>query len=192
MNPLLIPNPELEQKIQAKVQQQQMEDAAGAQAATVPFPGPLREVYAGKQDIPVGKWTVRMFWDADFEILERLQHPMAAFLTAAISGKPTDLEGYTGRGPSAWQLNWIMTRPIAEVDKVLVEGGPALLNTKARAEFGELQLAQLSEFVGPILEQLTRYWGPAPSPERVEGEHSPNPPRPSGAILTVSDGGSTK
>ncbi len=170
--------PEFEQRVQEGIAQQQAEDRAGAEAAAVPFPGPLHDVYAGQQEIPVlgGRWKVRMFWDADFETLEQLNHPLASFLAAAMVGKTQDINGYTGRGVTAWQVNWILTRPVRVVSEFIRQQGPSALTDKAREEFGELQLHELSHFIGPVMEQLTRYWAPAPAPEPVvEGEKSRDP-----------------
>lgn len=182
--------PEFEKQVQEGLARQQAEDKAGAVAAATPFPGPLRDIYAGQQEIPVGRWKVRMFWDADFEILEQLNHPLASFLAAAVAGKPQEINGYTGRGATAWQVNWLLTRPIKEAYAFLRQHGPDGVTQAARDEFGELQLLELSQFVGPVMEQITRYWAPAPAPEeKAEGEQS-HPP--SLGALTVSDGGLKK
>ena len=176
---------DIESKVAATIAQQRSEDAAGKFAASLALPGPLVDVFAPQPDIKVGKYTVRPFFDADFEYLQFLKHPFAAFAV----GQTAALETFVPRGPEAWQLFWIMTNPVETVDAEFSNHGEAGVKAAAKKEFGSYQLGALFALYQAVVKQLTIYassvvgYGPADTGE--EGEEAAKVQRPpSGAQLT--------
>lgn len=143
----------IESQIAAKVREQRLEDQAAKIALATPRPGPLRDVFASQQDIKVSKYSVRPFFDVDFEYLQELDHPLA---NCAV-GNIEDLESFIPRGPKAWQLFWLMTTPVVEVDKAFVAGGPEAVKAAARAEFSKYQLGALYALYQAVVKQLLVY-----------------------------------
>ena len=161
---------DFEQQIAETVARHEREDNAGRRAAAEPLPGPLRDAFAIQPNITVGPFSVRPFYDIDFEFLALLQHPLHKMMTAN--------EGdFVPRGPHAWELCWIMTRDPDEVEAVVKEGGVDKLRASARKEFGKMRLPALGEISKAIVAQLTGYWSPVMEygPAKQEGEQSPNP-----------------
>ena len=58
-----------------KIEQAKQEKEVISQANSVPLPGALRDAFSPQQDIVVGKYSVRAFYDLDFEILQQIDHP---------------------------------------------------------------------------------------------------------------------
>ena len=175
-----------EQQIRATLVQQQKEDAIGKVAASLALPGPLLDVFAPQPPIVVGKYTVRPFFDADFEYLQILKHPFAAFAV----GRTTELEAFVPRGPEAWQLFWIMTNQVETVDAEFANHGEAGVKAAAKREFGSYQLGALFAIYKAVVQQLTVYAssvvGYGPADTGVEGEEGGGKKQlpPSGAPLT--------
>lgn len=166
--------PEVQAKIDATQRAQAAEDAAGRQAAATPLPGPLRDVFALVPDIAVGPFKVRPFYDIDFEFLTALNHPLKDMM---VEGKISDK--FLPTGAMAWQLCWMMTRPVDEADAVFKKG-VLEVNVAARAEFGKLQLPALAKLIEAVIRQMTIYWSPSLEygavEQRAEGESvSANP-----------------
>jgi len=174
----------IEKKIAATVAQQNAEDFMGKFAASLALPGPLVDIFAPQPAIQVGKYSVRPFFDADFEFLQLLKHPFAAFAV----GQTAALETFVPRGPEAWQLFWIMTNPVEVVDAEFTNHGETGVKAAARREFGSYQLGALFAIYQAIVKQLTVYassvvgYGPADS--GAEGEDAKEQRPPSGAQST--------
>lgn len=174
----------IEAEIAEKVRAQKQEDAVGKFAASLALPGPLVDIFAPQPAIQVGKYSVRPFFDADFEYLQLLKHPFAAFAV----GQTASLESFIPRGPEAWQLFWIMTNPVETVDAEFANHGEAGVKSAAKKEFGNYQLGALFALYQAIVKQLTTYassvvgYGAADSGE--EGEDAKEQRPPSGAPLT--------
>ena len=174
----------IETKIAETVKRQRAEEQVGKFAASLALPGPLVDVFAPQPAIQVGKYSVRQFFDADFEYLQFLKHPFAAFAV----GQTAALQSFIPRGPEAWQLFWIMTNPVETVDAEFANHGEAGVKAAAKREFGSYQLGALFALYQAIVKQLTIYassvvgYGPADTGE--EGEDAKEQRPPSGAQLT--------
>ncbi len=134
-------------------------DELARQAAANPLPGPLTDVFAIQQDIQVGQWTVRPFYDIDFEFLHTLEHPLAVMMAKGIQGQTQDTVAYIPRGPDAWVLAWIMTRSPEDVEAVF-KRSITEVRERAKNEFSKLQLGALYALNMAIIRQLERYWSP--------------------------------
>lgn len=163
---------QLKERISATQAQQAADDALGVRAATATLPGPLLDVWAPVPDIEVGPYKVRRLVDGDFVRLAALGHKLNSF--TAVSEWLTSPEP---SGPEAWLLNWMMTRPVAEVKAAMTEG-PAAVRAKAEAAFDDASGIQLALVMKAIVEQLAIYLGTRIEykPNQVEGENSSPPP----------------
>ena len=189
--------PEIQAVIDAKVKEQRLADEAGLKAAAVPFPGPTREAFALNQHIEVGQWKIRPFYDIDIEFLSQLKHPLHDMMQAGMRGDPVQ-ESFTPRGPEAWVLAWILTHPIEDTEKRLLEDGKIEeLKRLARAEFSRLQLPAIAQIVTAAITQMKIYYSPVlgygEAKTNAEGEQSANPPSAEspGKASTVSAGSLT-
>jgi hypothetical protein len=154
-----------------KIEQAKQEKEVIAQANSVPLPGALRDAFSPQQDIVVGKYSVRAFYDLDFEILQQIDHPLAKM---AMGGDRFGEKFEDLRGQSAWSVCWLLTHSIDEVDDIASNGPEAVLKA-SRKEFSRLQLGGLLEISKAVLEQFSRYFstvvGLIPS-ETEEGSSS--------------------
>ena len=170
----------MDAKLAEIVREQGEKDMVGRQAAAEPLPGPAREAFAVNGDIMVGDYRVRRFVDRDFEFLSALKHPLYLMMTSGMKGEEAPPDQYIPRGPAAWELCWIMTRPCAEVKKFIKANGLDGLKEAADAEFGEKTLAELTKLSEAVIHQMGVYWAPVlkygPSENKAEGEQSSNPP----------------
>ena len=137
-----------------KIEAAQKEKAVIAEANSTPMPGALRDAFSPQQDIVVGKYVVRPFYDLDFEILQQIDHPLAkmAMGGSKFGDKIQDL-----RGQSAWAVCWLLTHSVDEVDELSANGSEAVLKA-SRKEFSRLQLGGLLEISKAVLEQFGRYF----------------------------------
>lgn len=177
--------PELPPQVRELVEKARREDAAASQALSEPNPGVLRDVFAVQPDIPVGKYRVRPFYDRDHEFLAALNHPLEDMVKSAMQGKDSAVD-FLPTGAPAWQLCWIMTRPVKEVSKFVRERGLDALRESAADEFGECQLGALAAICLAVTRQMSTYirsvvaYGPAAGPEE-EGAAADAPANPAGA-----------
>lgn len=137
-----------------KLAQAKADGEATAAANAVPLPGALRDAFSPCQDIPVGKYKVRPFYDLDFEILQMCDHPLAKM---ALGGERYGEKIQDFRGKSAWLACWILTHSVDEVDELSQQGASAV-HAAARKEFSRLQLGGLLEISKAVLEQFGRYF----------------------------------
>jgi hypothetical protein len=137
-----------------KIEQAKQDKEIIAQANSVPLPGALRDAFFPQQNIVVGKYVVRPFYDLDFEILQQIDHPLAkmAMGGSKFGDKIQDL-----RGQSAWAVCWLLTHSVDEVDELSANGPEAVLKA-SRKEFSRLQLGGLLEISKAVLEQFGRYF----------------------------------
>lgn len=134
-------------------EQLRLENLAAERAASTPNPGPLVDVFAPQQEIKVGPYSVRQFYDVDFEYLQLIEHPYAQVAL----GDVKEVEEWKPRGPKAWELFWIMTTPVETVEAVLAEGGVALLSKQAKERFGKSSLGALVAVYTAVVKQLQTY-----------------------------------
>ena len=181
--------PEVPEAVRKTLERAQLEDEVGKQALAAPLPGPLDKVFAPEQTVKVGRWTVQPFYDAHFEFLVALQHPLADMMQSVFGGgesKESPELDQMPRGPRAWELAWIMTRPIDDVEAVIKKGGMDLVREQAKQEFSRLRLFDLIQLLQVIMAQVGVYWSPtkgyAEKPVATDGNgeegvaQSPAPP----------------
>lgn len=142
-----------EQQIQEGLLRQQQEDLAARKASAEVLPGPLRDVFAVQPEIKVGKWSVRPFYDLDFEILQSTQHPLYEEMMAGIEGRETR-QNYLPRGQSAWTLFYMMTRDPEKLDEQIKADGLPAIAVAAKKEFGRLQLGAIMELYKAVVHQI--------------------------------------
>ena len=147
------------------------EDAAAKQALGNPLPGPLKQALAISQEIPVGPWKIRPLCDGDFEVLVELDHPIRKIMEVqfemAFRGKAPEndvgFDCYTPRGPSMWQLAWMMTRPAKTVMLTIRTGTIAALKNAAENEFYAVPTPVLVQIYMAIASQISTCWSTAMS-----------------------------
>ena len=147
-------NGELPAGLVEKINQTKENNEAVALANAVPLPGALADAFSPQQDIVVGKYKVRPFYDIDFEILQLCEHPLAKM---ALGGEKYGEKIQDLRGQAAWVACWILTHDVDEVD-TLAQSGKEAVQKAARKEFGRLQLGGLLEISKAVLEQFGRYF----------------------------------
>ena len=195
MNPNLVPD-----DVRAEVDRIRVEDDAGRRALAEPLPGPLRDALAIDGAIKVGRWSVRPFYDIDYEFLSMLDHPLYRMMRSAMAGGPEPDDDMTPRGPTAWELAYILTREPDAVEAVIKEGGVAALKENAKREFSRLRkLRELADLTAACVKQMGVYWSPViaygEKQTKIEGEEGGQdnevPFPPSAGRWTVSAGSST-
>lgn len=172
------------------LRRQAAEDEAGRQAAAVPLPGPVADAFAQPQDIVVGPYRVRPFYDGDIEHLQNLKHPLFLNMTAGLHGEePPSITADATRGPHAWNLCYLMTHTPEEGDALMASGK---LVEEAKKKFSRMQIRGLTALYSSILTQMQRYWDPvlsfgAAEEKKEEAKAAPNPPL-TAVPLTGMDG----
>lgn len=146
-------NQSIEEKIKQAVRQAKEEDSAAMIASATALPGALQDVFSVQPDIKVGKYSIRPFFDADFEWLQALGHPFAAFAI----GDTKNLTEFVPRGPHAWQLFLLLTRTPTDVDNLFIESGAERFKAEAKKEFGGYQLGALFKLYEACVKQLAIY-----------------------------------
>ena len=133
------------------------EVAAGAgvvrDANSEPLPGAAADAFAIPQHIDVkGRYQVRPFYDADFEIMKALDHPLRKMV---LGGEKfgEKLEDFSGM--NCWVLCWLMTHDCDHVD-ALAETGVEAMKSAAKKEFSRLPWAALIEIQKAVFEQFGR------------------------------------
>lgn len=134
--------------------------AASAQANAIPLPGALKDAFATAPEIRVDKYFVRPFYDADFEFLQELNHPLHEVMIA--SQAKGDVDTSKHKRSSAWELFYIFTKDVDFIDDLFQRGpdGIAELRKNARAEFKKIQGPLFLALDNAIGEQIKRYWSP--------------------------------
>jgi hypothetical protein len=172
---------EIQERLKQEAKQQRIEDLAAPYASAAANPGPLRDVFAPQQNIKVGPYSVRPFYDVDFEYLQILDHPFQSFAV----GNVEEMEKFVPRGLKGWQLLWLLTTPISEVEQAFNEDDAvSLVNEMARNKFKHGQLAQFLLLYQAIVKQLTVYasavvgYEPAEEPTKDGKGASKSPPSP--------------
>lgn len=150
------------------------QDAAGHRAAAAALPGPLKEAFALAQGIPVGPWTVRPFYDIDFEFLAALDHPLSKMYRDALRGADTTAM-FIPSGYPMWEAAWVMTRDQDEVELMLSSPtGAQEMRNAAKKEFGRQPAKALGELFKAIMRQVEIGSSTTVQfenePEQVEGE----------------------
>jgi hypothetical protein len=137
-----------------KLEQAKLDKESTQAANATPLPGALADAFSPDQNIIVGKYKVRPFYDLDFEILQMCEHPLAKM---ALGGERYGEKIQDLRGASAWLACWLLTHDVDEVDEVSQQGKEAVQKA-ARREFSRLQLGGLLEISKAVLDQFGRYF----------------------------------
>lgn len=173
---------QLPQEVLQRQAEQEMEDQAGRISATVALPGATFDAFAPQPNIRVGKFEVRPFYDADYEWLQVLDHPLQKTMASAMDGKKNEESNPIIRGPQAWELCWMMTTPVEEVDAAFAKGVEEVRRL-AREKCKLFRIAQMQLLITAIYEQASIYWSPVigydTKVEKKEGEAAApqaNPP----------------
>jgi hypothetical protein len=148
--PIIIP-PAVQAKIAETQANQAADDQKGSAALTSALPGPLRDIFAPAPDIKAGKYNVRRFVDRDFMFLSQLGHPLNRF-TAMADGS----YNFEPSGPLAWQLCWLLTRPIAAAKDEFKKGADHVKEL-AEDEFGDNGVIAIAAFLTTIAKQMEIY-----------------------------------
>lgn len=153
-------NGELTEHLKKRLESKADEIQAMARANTIPLPGPLAEVFSTAPEIKVGKYVVRPFYDADFEFLQILQHPLHELMIESQAGGKVDSSKHSRS--SVWQLFYIFTHDIDDIDALFALGneGVETLKKCARKEFSRLQGPAVQALDAAIGKQIERYWSP--------------------------------
>lgn len=136
------------------------------------MPGPIEDAFSPVPEIKVGKYTIRVFCDGDFEMLEKMNHPI--FKTTFGVGKfGESLEDF--RGINSWRLFYLLTRPFDEAETQFKQGLEAYDNC-ARKEFSGYRFKALAELMKAVYRQHDIYWGPVLTYDNPKDEsESPQP-----------------
>ena len=136
------------EKIAAIVERREI----SARAAATPLPGALADAFTFQPDIKVGKYIVRAFCEADFEYLQALEHPMHEILIATFSGKESSAD-YFSSGQKAWELCYLLTHSIDELDN-LFKAGKQAVKDAAEKEFKRLPFGSVSTIHAAAVKQI--------------------------------------
>ena len=167
----IVITPELQAKIAATQAQQADADKIGLKAAGTTLPGPARDVWCDVPDIKEGPFTIRRLRDGDFVRLAQLGHPLNSFNAIGAWLKEPQPSG-----KEAWMLNWLMSRPVAEVKAIIAKGRDAV-EAQAEEQFSELDGYQLAHLMYAVVKQISIYMGAKVDYEQVQtGEAGSSPP----------------
>ena len=125
--------------------------SASKEANAKSLPGPLADAFAIPDSIRVGKYLVRPVLEVDMLFLQQLEHPLYKMLNEK------DSEDFKMSGPLAWQLCYIFTH---DVDDVELAVSDHTLKANAQKEFGRLQIGGISKIVEAVMQQLAAYAAP--------------------------------
>jgi hypothetical protein len=159
--------------------------AAGRQAMAEPVPGSVRDAVLQRTPIPVGDYSVRACEDGDIELLSLLEHPMNELrlqVAAMPDGDPEQrkqsfdaiwskwVESHQYRGPHAWEICFLLTRPGEEADAIFEKGGLDAVRNAARREFRRLSPRAIMELTPVCITQYLRSWNTMLSYGSSEGD----------------------
>jgi hypothetical protein len=148
---------EIPKHVLAKQAEQDIEDQAGREAAHKPFPGSSKaafDIFPNKQ---AGPFSIRPFYDGDFDILESINHPLIAWVSEPEESRKSKYP--PTRGKTAWEIMWLLSTPIEEIEERFEKGTLKNdLEKLPRLKFGRLRAEALAEIYGVIYEQLSLYW----------------------------------
>lgn len=144
--------------IEQKIAQAQQDRQVVAEANATPLPGALGNAFTPCQNITVkaeGKeFTVRPFYEIDFEVLQMCEHPLAKM---ALGGERYGEQVKDLRGEHAWVACWLLTTDVDTVDTV-AEDGPKAVRKAARKVFSRMQLGGVLSVSKAVLEQFSLYF----------------------------------
>lgn len=119
--------------------------AAEKEAGALPLPGPAGDAFSSGP-IQVGEFSVRKVVAYDWRILQKLNNPHIL----ALCGRTANVEPDEY---SDWQLIWVLTHSLDEIDATLKKGD---LDSRCRNEIASLDLPLLAQLSDAVMEQLRR------------------------------------
>ena len=119
------------------------EQAAGA----LPLPGSVGDAFS-TGPIQVGQFSVRKIVAYDWRILQRLNNSLLRQLSTVGSDNPVESDD-----DSEWQLIWILTHTLDEVDHALKQGN---FDSLCRNEIGGLDSPIVVQLMDAVVEQIRR------------------------------------
>lgn len=150
-------NQELEAAILKRQGEQAVEDQLGTRAALEPLPGPLRDLFSPQPPERVGDILIREFCDCDFEYMAALNHEMHRVMQNGMNGKD-EVANFVPRGRPVWEMAWLLSHSIDEIDELFAKGGKEAVVTAARKQFGKYNLGVQVKLYAACMRQITRYW----------------------------------
>jgi hypothetical protein len=143
---------------------------ANAQAMAEPLPGPVRDAFSVCEGIKCGPFTVRPCYDGDIEYLSQLGHPLHEMRLQAQANESGEVENlYRPQGKAAWELCYLFTRSLDEVDAVVEGGGLDAFRKDAKKVIGnKCSLSMLVALSTAAIKQYTAYWEPMLSYGEIE------------------------
>lgn len=156
-----------------KLRDHALRTVTDAAAMAEPVPGAVRDALLGTSPLKVGGYAVRACYDGDIEYLSLLEHPLneLRLRTAAISAEDAAqrekefqdiwkgfVESHQYRGPMAWQLCYLLTRSLDDVDAVFANGGLDGIRSAAKKEFSRVTPTALMQLTPACVTQYLRSW----------------------------------
>lgn len=137
-----------------RVAEIQEKRASVMEANAAPFPGSTRDAFSIVPDIKVDKYSIRPFYDGDYDILTELNNPLSELMAANIEGREAKKD-YVPRGQPAYEICYLFTTAIEDAVKEIKDG---TFKENARNSFFKLRLAGLIEIHNAVMKQLGIYW----------------------------------
>lgn len=135
-------------------------------ANATPLPGALKDAFAVAPNIQVNKFSVRPFYDGDFDILVSLGNPLGEIMMTTINGTG-DKPNYVPRGQVGWEICYLFTNPIEQCFEEVENGS---FKKNARSAFCKFRLPALGEIHQAVMQQLAIYWSTGINYEEVEDQ----------------------
>jgi hypothetical protein len=151
----------------------QVREAAGQQAMGEPLPGPVRDAFTPMQSVRCGPYTVRFCCDGDIEYLSLLDHPLNEMRLRKIANPDPNapVESlYEPTGKMAWDLCYLFTHTLDEVDELYENGGIPAFRKASKKEFSRLTYTMLAALSTACIQQYGRYWNPVLSYGAAESQ----------------------
>jgi hypothetical protein len=121
---------------------------AAREAGALPLPGAAGDAFS-TGPIQVGEFSVRKIVAYDWRILQKLNNSLVKQLSAMSVGQ----SAADSDDDSEWQLIWILTHTLDEVDTALKAGG---FESRCRNEIGGLDGGLVSGLCEAVQEQIRR------------------------------------
>lgn len=154
-----------------KLVEHQAKQIADKQASAEPLPGPVRDAFSINPSVKCGDYTVRACLDYDIELLSNLKHPLNEMRLAVIASEGREVpELFKPSGSMAWELCFIFTTPIDELEEIVDRVGVEGLKLAAKKRFSRLQPSGLSVLSAACIKQYLASWNPALAYGEAEAE----------------------
>lgn len=154
-----------------KLLEHQAKQTADKQAMAEPLPGPVRDAFSINPSVKCGDYTVRACLDYDIELLSNLKHPLNEMRLAVIASEGREVpELFKPSGSMAWELCFIFTTPIDELEGIIDKVGIEGLKLAAKKKFSRFQPTGLTLLSSVCIKQYLASWNPALAYGEAEAE----------------------